>query len=234
MIKFIEITNQKDEVLRLELTNADTGFYVKEIKGLEPVRANVTTSDIVTGDGATFNSSRAEKRNIVMSLGFLPNEGMDSNTIELIRHKCYKFFPIKQKIKFYIETDTRQLYTYGYIESNEPSIFDEQEGAEISIICPEAFFKSTEERDEVMNQIIKKFHFKFAVELEEVTWKDIADPTIQGHVPIITETGTTDTFNGNDRFELYIYRSNYGELQKFTYSEFNKITYAEMQFLRKN
>ena len=45
-----------------------------------------------------------------------------------------------REVTIKIETDTRKVRIDGYIESNEPAIFSQNESIEISIICPNPYF----------------------------------------------------------------------------------------------
>ncbi len=138
MIKSITITNYLGESITLEMGRPDkTGLYIKEIEGLGPPKADINAKELATSDGGVFNSARTTTRNIVLSLGFLKNP-----TIEDIRQLTYKYFPIKQKLRFRIDTDNRIAETYGYVESNEPNIFSQEEDTQISIICPDPYFYS--------------------------------------------------------------------------------------------
>lgn len=136
MIKSITITNHLGETITLELAFPEkTGLAVISIEGLGPPTANVNLTDFSSKDGSLFNSARATNRNIVLTLKLL-----DKPTVEDVRQLTYKYFPIKKRIKFAITTDNRTCYTYGYIESNEPAIFSNNETAQISIVCPDAYF----------------------------------------------------------------------------------------------
>lgn len=136
MIKAVTVTNPKGESLRLELKRPElSGLIVQKIEGLGPVNATINTTEIATMDGAIYNSAKAQTRNIVLTLAM-----MFSPTIEDSRLKTYKFFPIKKQIRLDVETDRRTVYTYGYVESNEPEIFSDKETADISIICPSPYF----------------------------------------------------------------------------------------------
>jgi hypothetical protein len=136
MIKSVTVINHLGDSLVMELKRPETsGFYIQRIDGLGPVRATVNIVERAVMDGASYNSARAGSRNIVMYLGF-----MFASNIEEIRHKSYKYFPIKKKVTIQIETDTRICETYGYVESNEPDIFSNGETTQISIICPDSYF----------------------------------------------------------------------------------------------
>lgn len=133
MIKTVTVTNYLGERMVLDLYNPKrSGFSVKSISGLGPVKANINTTEIATSDGSLYNSARLNERNITISLGF---EWMP--LIEDARHKSYQFFPLKKPVTLVIETDRRIVQTTGYVESNEPDIFSNSEGSTISIICPD-------------------------------------------------------------------------------------------------
>ena len=141
MIKSVTITNHIDESIKLDLFNPEeSGFIIKSIEGLGPVKANINFKELATNDGAIDNSARLSSRNIVMSLQF-----MESPTIEETRLKSYKYFPIKRNIKFLIETDNRICETIGRVETNVPTIFSNAEGCQISILCPNPHFYSAGE-----------------------------------------------------------------------------------------
>ena len=141
MIKSVTITNHLDESIKLDLFNPEeSGFIIKNIEGLGPVKANINFKELATNDGSIDNSARLSSRNIVMSLQF-----MESPTIEETRLKSYKYFPIKRNIKFLIETDTRICETIGRVDTNVPTIFSNAEGCQISILCPNPYFYSAGE-----------------------------------------------------------------------------------------
>jgi hypothetical protein len=109
------------------------GLAIDSIEGLGPVEADINTTEMVS-DGDLFNSARVGKRNIVLNLAFYAESG---NGIETARRYSYQLFPIKQLLNIEIETDTRIVYTKGYVEKNEPLIFSNMCTTQISIICPD-------------------------------------------------------------------------------------------------
>lgn len=143
MIESFTITNYLGESITLEMTRPETsGFAIKSVNGLGPPKANINMTDTSTDDGSLFNSARASNRNIVFELIFVDNDKRES--IEELRHKTYKFFPLKKEVTIVIKTTNRMVQTVGYVESNEPSIFSSMEGAQISILCPNSYFYSVE------------------------------------------------------------------------------------------
>lgn len=144
MIYSIVVTNYLGDRIKLELGKPDvSGFLIKSITGLGPAKANVNTTEVSTNDGSLFNSARLSQRNIVLDMVFINT--VYGESIEDLRQKSYKYFPLKKSVELTIETDNRYVKTTGYVESNEPNIFSSQEGTQISIICPDPFFYSAGE-----------------------------------------------------------------------------------------
>lgn len=157
MIKSVTITNHLDESITLDLFQPElSGFIIKSIDGLGPVDADVHMTELATLDGAIDNSARLHTRNIVMSLQFI-----GSPLIEDTRLKSYKYFPVKRKIRFTIETDNRLCYAEGRVEKNNPKIFDKNEGCQISILCPDPYFYSVEDTHLMFYGVDPLFEFPF-------------------------------------------------------------------------
>lgn len=156
MIKSITVTNFLGERIKMVLDNPwESGFYIKSIDGLGPTTANINITDLSGTDGGVFNSSRAQTKNIVINLGFLANPD-----IETTRHLSYKYFPIKKKVTLTVETDYRTASIDGYVESNTPDIFSEDESNQVSILCPNPYFYS-DDTITVFSGIEQLFEFPF-------------------------------------------------------------------------
>ena len=177
MIKSIKVTNYLNDSITLELMRPDlSGFIVKTIDGLGPAKASINTSEIATADGGVYNSARLDTRNIVFDLEFMQTK---TESIEDIRLKSYKYFPIKKPVRLTIETDNRLLETEGYVESNEPNIFSKNEGTRISIICPDPYLYSKNISTNDFNSIEPMFEFPFGTEENH-------DPYTLGEINILT------------------------------------------------
>lgn len=158
MIRSVSVTNYVGDTLKLDLFNPEkSGFIVSSISGINPSKANINITEIVTSDGGLFNNARLESRNIVFNLIFL-----DNPTIEDTRHLSYKYFPIKRPITMSFETDNRTAEIKGYVESNEIGIFSKQEGCQISVICPDPNFYSDIIEHSMFSGIEPGFYFPFA------------------------------------------------------------------------
>ena len=154
----IEIINDINTHLTIDLFNPHTsGFIVSSIDGLGAPVADINMDARATGDGSRYNSSRREGRNIVFNLLF------DENTrrIEDTRRVCYRIFPVGHKVHLTFRTNNRVCTTSGYVETNTPNIFSDKEGAQISILCENAYFNA--EGDELFDfsGVTNNFEFPF-------------------------------------------------------------------------
>lgn len=159
MIKTVKVTNYMGESLTIPLIWNGGPFEIKNIEGLGPPTANINTTEIATNDGSKFNSARATQRNVVIYLLF-----HGAPTIEDARQLTYKYFPVKKPLQIEIETDNRRCLAEGYPESNEPNIFSENEDCQVSIICPNPYWKSAGDdgvREVVFSGAEPNFEFPF-------------------------------------------------------------------------
>lgn len=163
MIKSVTVKNYLGETIVLDLMKPEkSGFIVKSITGLGPGKATINKTEMATGDGSIYNSARMSSRNIVISLEF-----MWAPTVEHVRQLSYKYFPIKKNLELVFETDNRIAKINGYVESNDPKIFSNREGTDISIICPDPLFYSAGEDGTnvtVFSGIEAAFEFPFSNE----------------------------------------------------------------------
>lgn len=199
MIYSIVVTNYLGDRIKLELGKPDvSGFLIKSITGFGPAKANVNTTEVSTNDGSLFNSARLSQRNIVLDMVFINT--VYGESIEDLRQKSYKYFPLKKSVELTIETDNRYVKTTGYVESNEPNIFSSQEGTQISIICPDPYFYSAgEDGNNVTNfySIDPMFEFPFSNE-------SLDEPLLVfGEIQIKTEG--VITYHGDSEIGVMIY-----------------------------
>lgn len=215
MIKSVTVTNYLNESIVLELRFPEkSGFLIKSIKGLGPPKASINTTDVASSDGSLYNSARAEARNIVLSLKLLA-----SPTIELVRQKSYKYFPLKKKVKLTIETDTKTVEANGYVESNEPDIFNKSETTSISIICPDPYLYSNKKTTTVFYGVYPNFEFPFSNE-------SLTDNLIEFGI-IESNTRQTVHYDGDIEVGMVINIHAIGEVRNLTI--YNTLTRESMR-----
>lgn len=133
MLTAVSATNPRGSTLQLPFVAA-SGITVREITGLDPVAASLSTSSIAQRDGAQPQNSRRDVRNIVMKLGLEPDWA--TQTVQSLRFQLYDYFMTKANVRlgFYID-DNLFVTTYGQVEDFNAPQFTQDPEADISVIC---------------------------------------------------------------------------------------------------
>lgn len=162
MIRKLTVTNYRGETLELDLARPElSGFAIKDITGLGAADADIRSTDPITTDGVIFNSAVLKQRDIKFKFLFIKT---DTESIEQVRLKSYKYFSAKHKCTLGVVTDTRTLYIDGIIEKNEPTIFSETSGCSIQLMCPFPYFYSKGTDTTVFSGVEPNFEFPFSNE----------------------------------------------------------------------
>lgn len=218
MIRSITVINDQDEALYLDLFHPeDSSLVITKIDGLGPTKASINTTELASSDGAMFNSSRITSRNIVMSFQLL--EDPVTNLIETTRLKVYRAFPLKRNVTIIIETDHRIAQTTGYVETNEPDIFQKQETMQVSIVCPDPFFY-TKDDSKTLNGVESQFSFPFSNE-------SLTEPLLLLG-DIISSVGEPYYYSGDIQCGVIIHMHAYDEVINPTI--YNSLTKERMKF----
>lgn len=149
-----QIENSKNEILRL--TQAESDFQVVSILGLNPPKAQINTARVAGLDGSKFNSAKLEERNVVITLKL-------NGDIEKNRLRLNTYFNTKEWCKFYYKNGSRDVYIEGYIETTEYDLFTNDERMQISIICPDPYFKAMEMIVDDISKVLANFKFPFSI-----------------------------------------------------------------------
>lgn len=140
MIQSFTIVNYLDEILYLDIRRPeDTGFLVNSVTGLNYPKTDISSQTYSTYDGSHFGGFHVDQRNIVMNIIFY-EDNKEKLSIEDLRWKLMRYFLPKTELKFYATNEHGTFLIKGYIESCEINIFTKQEGAQISILCPDPHF----------------------------------------------------------------------------------------------
>ena len=122
--------------------DASSGYVVKEIEGLGPVKADIITTEYASMDGGAYQTARGNMRNIVLQLGFDPSYESDDPFGEL-RRGLYPYLTPKMHVELrFLSSNFETVKILGYVESFEPSIFSAEPEVQISILCPDPYFSS--------------------------------------------------------------------------------------------
>lgn len=150
----LTIANFKGDTL--VLTQDESNYQVINIVGLNPPPAQINTTTGANLDGATFNSSRLNTRNIVITVKI-------NGDVETNRQNLYRFFLTKQPCTIYYLNENRNVFIMGYVETVECNLFTNNEQMQISIICLQPYFKGLYEMLDDISNTVAQFVFPFSI-----------------------------------------------------------------------
>ncbi len=180
-----KVENTRNNVLTL--TQDEDNFQVLKITGLNPPKAQINTTKMATLDGKKFNSSTLNERNIVITVKL--NGDVEKNRIRL-----YSFFRPKEWCKFYYKNNSRNVFIEAYTENVECDLFTNNETMQISLLCPEPYFKDIQEIIDDISKILSKFEFPFSIDEEGIEFSTLDISKIT-NIHNISEMDTGVTIN---------------------------------------
>lgn len=140
------------------MTGKEAVYQITNIIGLNPPVAQINVTTVGGMDGAMFNSSKLETRNIVLTVKI-------NGDVETNRQNLYRYFRTKDWCRFYYKNQNRDVYIDGYVESVECDLFTNNETAQISILCPSPYFKSVAEIITDISNTLAMFTFPFSINI---------------------------------------------------------------------
>ena len=140
---------------KIDLSQTANRYIFSKIDGLNPPAGTISTSSYAGMDGSYLNNAFIEKRNVVISFE------MRGFYVEKRRHELYKVVKPSRYIKIYYKTANISVYAEGIVETCEIENFETLTKGQISIICPDIYWYSTETQIAEYSQILGAFHFIF-------------------------------------------------------------------------
>src|SRR6478752_4878357 len=104
MLTKVEVRTAQGILYTFPLYDYSDGYTVKDIDGLDPVKAELVFSTFAGQDESTFQSARRGNRNIILKLGYEPDYALTS--VQALRAKLYNGFMPKSvvQLRFYEDT----------------------------------------------------------------------------------------------------------------------------------
>ena len=196
----------------ITLTQNESDYQVLSIDGLNPPSAKINTILTTSVDGAKFNSSKLETRNIVIRIKI--NGDIETNRLNL-----YNYCRTKDWSKFYYENGTRNIYIECYVEQVECDLFTKNEIMQISLLCPNPYFKDLYVIYNDLSKIRKLFEFPFAIDSAGIEFSNYNyDSVINIQNVSESESGIIITTNFKDSVGLV-------EIKNTSNGEYFKIDY---------
>ena len=139
MLTKMEVLTSQGNLLTVQLGDISNGIEIRDISGLDPVKATLSSSPFANQDGEVYQSSRRGSRNITMKLGLVPDPTVTD--VLTLRRSVYSYFRPKSEVTliFYAD-DTDDLVEDGYhivgrVEYCQSPMFTQDPEVDISIIC---------------------------------------------------------------------------------------------------
>lgn len=134
MLNKVEVITDQGVLMTLPLEDVSQGYSVQGIDGLDPVKATLVSSSFAQMDGEQYQSSRRDKRNIILTLGYEPD--FVNSTVQTLRKRLYGTFMPKSRVllRFYQDGEPT-VQIYGRVESFDSPKFTPEPTAVISILC---------------------------------------------------------------------------------------------------
>lgn len=154
---YFAIENAQGQILNL--SNNTERYVIERIEGLAPVAATISIDEIPGYDGAQYNSARVPTRNIVIYITL-------RGDIEKNRVALYKYCKVKEWVTMYYRNGVRDVLIRGIVEDIVLDYFSSKCGAQLSILCPQPYFKAAKELIVDISRIVDEFIFPFELEEE--------------------------------------------------------------------
>lgn len=177
----------------MELTHSEK-FTISNISGFDPPDAEIHTVRYAGEDGSVYNSSVMNSRTITITIAI-------NNPAELNRLELYRYFKSRYPVRLYYQTETRNVYIDGYVQTFQVAYFYKKQTAQITVYCPRPYLIEDDlSGDNLIDMSNPLFEFPFSIEIDEpIPFSEPSDLLIQS---IINrgdlETGCTITIHAMD------------------------------------
>lgn len=139
MLTQVNATSAQGSLLSLPFGQITSGIYIKDIEGLEPVKATIVSSSFPNTTGETYQASKREARDIKIRLGIEPD--YISEEPKDVRRRLYQFFMPNTFVDLkFTDSDALEVDISGMIESFEAPLFVQEPEAFVTIRCFDSDF----------------------------------------------------------------------------------------------
>lgn len=136
--RFTNLTYQDVPFMDLSYDRTTDGHTVRNVEGLTPSNAVLTSDSSRYLPGTRVSNIRAEAREVVITFGLNPHS---SESVHELRTKLHQLFVPGSKINFrvkYREGDDRHID--GYVETHEANVYSEEPLIQVKLYCPHPYY----------------------------------------------------------------------------------------------
>lgn len=176
-LPIIKIENARGQVLNLSTDPR----YEPILQSAGPPAATINRSKVALADGTRYNSSTVGERNPLLTIYLLRD-------VARARLNLYRYITTGGYIKLYYKADGLDVCIDGYVETAEVDPWSQTENMQVSIICPQPYWKDVTESTVNASVASSLLEFPFAIGSEgaELSLLDQDNTTMlenSGHVP---------------------------------------------------
>lgn len=140
MITELIITSEYGDSLTLSVPGPSDGYLVKEIEGLDPVPVALVSDRVATLEGETYQSSKLDKRNIILKIKLSQNYA--GSSVEARRNRLTSLGLGKQELSMiFTSVELGQVSIAGRVETVDAPTNTDDPMVTMSIVCFSPFFK---------------------------------------------------------------------------------------------
>jgi hypothetical protein len=142
MLYKFDVLNQQGATTTFQFDDTSAGFELRDIDGLDPVKATLSSASFAQLDGEQYHSSKRGKRNLMMKIGLEPD--FVDVSVKDLRDQLYSYFMPKSQVTLtFYDDDGPTVYILGRVEDCVCPLFVSEPEANISILCFDSDFKDT-------------------------------------------------------------------------------------------
>lgn len=154
-----KVQNAAGDILDLNSAESRQKFVLASIQGLNPPPAQLNIANIYGMDGGRPNSAYRNTRNIVLTMLLRGDQ-------EASRQELYNYFNTKEPCRFFFQNLNRNVYIDALTETVENDMFQRTGEVQVSLICPDPFFRDVEEYTYELQNSQGCFEFPFAIDAD--------------------------------------------------------------------
>lgn len=186
MLTQVDVMTERGTLFSFPLDDYSDGYTVKDIDGLDPVKATLVYSSFAGQDGTTFQSAHRENRFMKLKLGFQPNYAITNSSA--LRQRLLNGFMPKSIVNFkFYDDDLGELYIEGRVEDFISPRFTKEPDASIAVTCEEPDFDTRvaliQNGHTVVDDVVTPIDYEGTVETGFV-FKLLVDRTISAPITI--------------------------------------------------
>lgn len=138
------------------------GLTLYNVEGLGPTELNTSAIRKAYSNGVVVNNTNRGERQIILNLALTAGRENDR-----IRRTLYDILGDKEQGQFRYVDDDLDVFTEAYAEAPSVETWTLEPTIQVSLLCPSAYFKATQETKLELYQVIPKL--KFPLEIPEGT-----------------------------------------------------------------